>query len=1031
MSDGDRSPLGLAEVDVAHGALIRDWPRLREWLEEDRAALLEREEIREAAQEWRANGRDDGYLAHRDDRLERARALVTHPRMALNALEQAYLGASVTAELAAQRERADLAETARLESERRVAQQRVFLRIAAALIILAVSAAAIAMAYRMRAEEQRDVSLARALAAQAIGEHDRGDDQRAALLARQAWVFNKDGAAREQIGTALQATIGAPFFSTVWRDEGAPVQPLVSLALDSRGRFLAAAGQNQSTIRIWDLRNPGSQPLRLSCHGKAVSSVAFSPGADDAPSAYLASGSASGGIILWRLDNLEAVFAGLGDTASDPCAQGLERTTVQFGSSLRAVTFGRTGDDVWLIAGGCRDEETSCPSAEGILRVWNAAAPDEPRVLDVPEGEVWSVAVSEDGILAAGTCAVVSPPYNYCDKNAPATISVWENAAWTGADPSAPSVVLGGDDLGPRGGVAALAFSPDPEDGRLASGSGDRVIRLWNLDDGSAEELDGHDAEIRALAYSPDGMLLMSGSQDETVRVWDMSRGTPERAIAVLGGSEEWVRALAFARSGESELTLAATSAGGTARVWRIREAGGALISPAMLRGHDHYVRGLAFAPDGATLASSGEDGTVRLWGAAAGLDAANVSQLGDLGDADTIGDDEIKISAVAYSPGAPYLAAGDARGTVWVRPLDNADSTFTELGRHDGDQSEKPDNGVTAVAFAPDGALLASGAMDGTVRLWAPAGAALGAPLHLGDADVRALAFAPDGQTLAAAGCRLEGSGSCGFDSGFIAVWRIAPGEDWHMTGATLYRCPEGRASLQIGVVQDAPFLCGERGVASIAFGPPGLPLLATGHANGAVLLWDARQLGTASALPTPRLLGAHDGEVRGVAFSPAAENGEGVLLASGSTDQTVRLWDPVPGDPSDRAAPFEDLLERVRRLLSGQQEQGYAVAMIGGRDEFVRALAFSPREIDSESGRTLASAAADGTIRLSIADSDALATMACAKVWRNLSQAEWDRFVGPDVPYQSTCPDLPPGEGAPSDSASAGPTPTPADPS
>jgi hypothetical protein len=95
----------------------------------------------------------------------------------------------------------------------------------------------------------------------------------------------------------------------------------------------------------------------------------------------------------------------------------------------------------------------------------------------------------------------------------------------------------------------------------------------------------------------------------------------------------------------------------------------------------------------------------------------------------------------------------------------------------------------------------------------------------------------------------------------------------------------------------------------------------------------------------------------------------------------------------------------------------------VIGGRDEFVRALAFSPGETDPAGGRTLASAAADGTIRLSIAESDALATMACAKIWRNLSQAEWDRFVGPDVPYQSTCPDLPPGEGAPPDPSISAP--------
>jgi WD40 repeat protein len=1013
------------DVEFAHGDLIHAWPRLRAWLDEDRDALLEREAIREAAQEWHANGRDDGYLAHRDDRLEEARALANHPRLALNALEQDYLRASTTAELAAQRERADLAETARRESERRVAQQRVFLRIATALVILAVSAAAIALVYRVRAEGQRDVSLARALAAQAIGEHDRGDDQRAALLARQAWLFDTEGAAQEQIGTALQATIGAPFFSTLWRDEGAPVQPLASLALDSQGRFLAAAGQNQRTIRIWDLRNPGGEPLRLTCHGKAVTSVAFSPGADAAPSAYLASGSATGGIILWRLDDLKAIFAGQGDDTADPCAQGLDRTSVEFGSALRAVTFGRTGDDLWLIAGGCRDEDASCPSAAGVLRMWNASAPDQAAELGVPEGEVWSVAVSEDGTLAAGTCPVVIPPYNYCDKNAPASISVWQAGEWARADSAAAPVVLGADGLGPRGGVAALAFNPDPDDGRLASGSGDRVIRLWNLDDGSAAELNGHDAEIRALAFSPDGKLLMSGSQDETVRVWDMSRGTPERASAVLGGSEEWVRALAFARSGESELTLAATSAGGTARVWRIRESDGALAPPAMLRGHDHYVRGLAFAPDGAILASSGEDGTVRLWGDPAARPGAELSQLGDDGDDNTLGDDEVKVTSVAYSPDAPFLAAGDARGAVWVRRLDDADAAFAKIGEHNGDTGNKPNNGVTAVVFAPHATLLASGGMDGAVRLWDPAGLALGEPLLLGDVDVRALAFNPDGTTLVAAGCKLGGSGSCEFDTGFVAAWQIAPSGGSLATSATLYRCEVGkRASLQVGDIRDVPFLCDgqERehdkfgGVASAAFAPSGSPLLATGHAGGAVVVWDADRLMRPGAAEAPRLLGEHDGEVRVVAFSPATD-GTDVLLASGSTDQTARLWNPAPAAPT-AGTPGERLLRTIR----GDDSAGHALAIISGRDEFVRALAFGPRLVTVDDhpdpastpvrSPMLASAAADGAIRLSIANSNALADRVCDQVWRNLSQAEWDRFVGPNVPYQSTCPNLPTGE-------------------
>ena len=56
---------GRDEVEVAHEALIRHWPRLRASLGQDRAALLLRESIREAAQEWERHDRDECYLAHR------------------------------------------------------------------------------------------------------------------------------------------------------------------------------------------------------------------------------------------------------------------------------------------------------------------------------------------------------------------------------------------------------------------------------------------------------------------------------------------------------------------------------------------------------------------------------------------------------------------------------------------------------------------------------------------------------------------------------------------------------------------------------------------------------------------------------------------------------------------------------------------------------------------------------------------------------------------------------------------------------
>ncbi len=246
-----------------------------------------------------------------------------------------------------------------------------------------------------------------------------------------------------------------------------------------------------------------------------------------------------------------------------------------------------------------------------------------------------------------------------------------------------------------------------------------------------------HRAEVRCLAFSPDGKLLASGSKDKTIKLWNPNTG---RAVATVDGLSGTVWSVAFSPDGA---TLASGGMDHSVRLWDL----GTGRLRATLEGHSGPVHSLAFSPDGRTLASAGSfDRTARLWDPA----------TWDLKAALKV--DEGAVLCVAFSPDGRTLASAGYRGSIelWNTATDKPDPLPGRLPGHA--------TTVRSLAFAPDGKTLASASEDHSVKLWAIPDGRLLATLAGHSAAVQSVAFSPDGQTLATAS--LDGT---------VKLWKLS----------------------------------------------------------------------------------------------------------------------------------------------------------------------------------------------------------------------------------------------------------------
>ncbi|UCC75880.1 MAG: WD40 repeat domain-containing protein, partial [Anaerolineales bacterium] len=685
-------------VEVAHEALIREWPALRAWLDEDREGLRTHRHLTEAAQEWERLDREPGEL-YRGARLATASEWEEqHPEL-LNPLEREFLAAS-------QR----LAWSQEMERQRR--RQRTIVGLAAALAVTLLLALLAVQQWQRagRGEQEALRGAAIGLTAQALAELEGPSPERAVLLSLEALEYYPYTPRAESVlaqavrGSILNLVLTSPWTqapAAAWSPDGERV-----VAVDSVGTNViwdSATGQELLRFPTWATDSAtgvawspsggqivttfaepevlrtfvaanGEQIHELYGHEGEVLGAAWSP-----DGTRVVSCSTDGTARLWdaRTGVEQLILSGHSDAVMDVAwspagdriltasADGTARLwDAETGAEVLAVAVPRGG---LLGAAWSPDGQSFATAGEdGTVRIWDASIGTELFALAGHYEEVRDVAWSPDGKWIA-------------TASADGTARVWN--ARTGT--------LLSTLYGLTRDLQTVAWSP--EGSRLVT-SGGESVRLWDIR--LDLQLVGHDGQVVDASRSPDGARIVTASEDSTARVWNASTG---ELLVVFSEHEGQVRSAAWSPAGDRIVTAGSD---GTARIWD-PVSGEEFI---VFAEHTDEVWHVDWSPDGEHIVSTSADRSSRIWDSTTGETLSLLRIYHDRGRSHWSPDGQRIVTAAGYG--------GTQRSPVFVWDAASGRNLLSFVN-HDAWMSDAD--------WSPDGTRVVSTGYDGTARIWDP----------------------------------------------------------------------------------------------------------------------------------------------------------------------------------------------------------------------------------------------------------------------------------------------------------------------
>ncbi|MFC1959131.1 ABC transporter substrate-binding protein [Chloroflexota bacterium] len=848
-------------VEVGHEAILREWERLRSWLNEYRDEIRLQRQLSHATEEWIEAGQDTSYLV-RGTRLEQLESWVAETELALTGKERQFLEASI-----AEQEQQNMLEDTR--------KRRFRLGVSVAFAIVTILGVLSFLLYRQSesnlglAQRRADEAASIALAIRAQQVFDNGDSLLALSLAQ---IANRIPDPPLDVQRTLNNLSYYPGIRRIVDQRHTDAVRSVAFSPDGRMALsgsCAEGGTNcvRGELFLWDVAT-GQQLHNMEGHTAGVNDAIFNP---DPNVRTAVSASDDQTLILWDVDQTSSTFgqqlhtfAGhTGEVNSVAFSHNgktalsasndqtlilwdVDQTSSTFGQQLHTFTGHTAGWQSVAFSPDGRIAISASTHSDGTLWDVDMSSPtfgEQLQSLAGHSGVVNNVVFSPDGktVLSAATDS---------------TLILWDIDATSPTFGEQLRIFVGYSHQP----VNDVAFSPD---GRTAVSVSDDSLIVWDVDPTSPtvnqklQTLTGHTGFLRNVAFSPDGRTVLTGSICGSDRscgeliLWDVAPGAQLQTFI---GHTSPVYNVAFSHDGRTALSA---SFDDTLILWDVDTAspdfGKQILT---LEGHTDRVYGVDFSADGRIALSGSFDNTLILWN----VDTSSP----DFGEQiHTLEGHTDQVYDVVFNPDDRTALSASEDGTLILWDVDEASATFGQPLRN----LEGHTWAVNSAAFSPDGRTALSASKDSTLILWdvdqtSPTFGQQRHTLEGHSSWVWDVAFSPDGQTALSVS-----------EDGTLILWDV------------------DEASATFGQ-QIRTFVDNVSRMSSVDFSADGRTALASSCGDldshyyyycdvGTITLWDIE---TGEQLST---FTGHAGAVFNVAFSP---NGQTALSAS--ADHTARLW-------------------------------------------------------------------------------------------------------------------------------------------